>query len=229
MVRVPVDCTCIVMKILMVFSCVLLMGMAVTTSAKALASCPDEKVDVEKNQTIDELASGPEYDESNGGNKRVKRYENNYDGSFHFKCPSHESISRIRSRHHNRHEDRQFAFNCKKTFQYNPICSGGYWVNNFDQSFAHICPNDGVIAGISSYHDNHHEDRRFAFKCCKSQFYQKLKGCYWTGYVNSFDKYIDWQPSHGYYLAGVSSYHDDHHEDRRFKFYVCNMVLRYCT
>ncbi|XP_062398081.1 hemagglutinin/amebocyte aggregation factor-like [Sardina pilchardus] len=216
------------MKILIVYSCVLLMGMAVTTSAKTLASSPDEKVDMEKNQTIDELASGPEYDESNGGNKRAKRYVNNYYGKLDFNCPSLDSISGIRSCHHNRHEDRKFGFNCKKTFQYNPICEtrrDKTWVNNFGQRFTYTCPNDSVIAGIISDHNNHHQDRQFAFKCCQSQFYQKLNGCYWTGYVNLFDQYFEWQPKSGYYLAGVSSEHNNHYEDRRFKFYACSMTL----
>jgi hypothetical protein len=31
---------------------------------------------------------------------------------------------------------------------------------------SYICPGNGFIAGLSSYHDNGKEDRRWKFYCC---------------------------------------------------------------
>lgn len=48
------------------------------------------------------------------------------------------------------------------------------YANNFDQPVAFQCPNGGVMDGVSSYHDNGAEDRRFRFYCCeKPGFNQK--------------------------------------------------------
>ncbi|KAG5261769.1 hypothetical protein AALO_G00288130 [Alosa alosa] len=71
-----------------------------------------------------------------------------------------------------------------------------------------------------SSHSNRHEDRRFAFRYCNAPGHHHTY-CYWTPYVNCFDDYFEWLADGYSYLAGVSSYHDNKREDRRFKFYVC--------
>jgi hypothetical protein len=42
------------------------------------------------------------------------------------------------------------------------------FVNNFDEPVAFQCDGDGYVAGISSYHSDRYEDRRFNFYCCKA-------------------------------------------------------------
>lgn len=45
------------------------------------------------------------------------------------------------------------------------------YVNDFDQPLVFQCPHGGVLDGVSSYHDNHREDRRFKFYCCEKPGY----------------------------------------------------------
>ena len=42
-----------------------------------------------------------------------------------------------------------------------------------------------------------------------------------TEYVNDWDEVIAFQCSHNGYITGIDSYHDNHVEDRRFKFRCC--------
>ncbi|XP_062610559.1 uncharacterized protein LOC134272331 isoform X2 [Saccostrea cucullata] len=54
----------------------------------------------------------------------------------------------------------------KKTEHYFGECLWSDYVNNFDQEFTYA-PESYVISGVSSYHQNAQEDRRFKFKVCK--------------------------------------------------------------
>eukprot|EP01084_Bolivina_argentea_P120431 213466_1 len=42
------------------------------------------------------------------------------------------------------------------------------WINFYDEPMEKVyCPNDGVLRGIKSQHDNHREDRQFKLECCE--------------------------------------------------------------
>lgn len=124
------------------------------------------------------------------------------------------------------------------------------WVNDYDHPFTFTCPQHQSIQRVVSHHDNHREDRVFDFTCSNYED-SKFDSCYWTGisvsiscicqqfnlwwnrqydfgiyalcleYVNDFDQPVIFQCPHGGVLNGVSSYHDNHKEDRRFRFYCC--------
>ncbi|XP_041913085.1 dermatopontin-like [Alosa sapidissima] len=228
------------MKFFIACSFVLLMGMAATTSAKALAptSSTDENMDLE---LIEKLASRHVYEgpyevpgvmvddplvptltnDTDGSiGKRAKRYANSFDSFLYFICPYTASISRISSYHSNSYEDRRFSISCKRTFNSYPRCQESGWVNNFDAPFSYTCPSNYAMTGMISYHDNRYEDRRFSFRCCNAPDHRHTY-CYWTAYLNWFDQFFEWLADSRSYLAGVSSYHDNSAEDRRFKFYVC--------
>uniref|UniRef100_A0A8C1ERY6 Hemagglutinin/amebocyte aggregation factor n=1 Tax=Cyprinus carpio carpio TaxID=630221 RepID=A0A8C1ERY6_CYPCA len=124
--------------------------------------------------------------------------------------------------HNNYHEDRRWKFSCKPTFSWGTDCFLSPYVNDFDKTFSFECPPHHVIAGISSYHDNYHEDRRWQFSCCRSKCTSEVRGhchsdCHWTSYVNSFDEYFFWTVPTQRVLVGIGSYHDDIHEDRRWR------------
>ncbi|XP_015204935.1 hemagglutinin/amebocyte aggregation factor-like [Lepisosteus oculatus] len=148
------------------------------------------------------------------------RWENEYDQPLHFTCPSYESIYYISSTHHNKYEDRLWSFSCKRTFENIPLCSWSGYVNDFDQQFEFTCPPNSAISGMYSYHDNKREDRRWKFYCCSDS---KIcySNCKWTDYVNGFDEPMSWTVPSSYYLVGASSYHDNHREDRRWKYQIC--------
>ena len=76
------------------------------------------------------------------------------------------------------------------------------------------------ISHMYSHHNNHHEDRQFKFQCRKGGISNQ---CYLTGYQNSFDHNGDMHCSTDYAIVGMESYHNSHHEDRRWKFWCCKV------
>ncbi|XP_041376982.1 dermatopontin-like [Gigantopelta aegis] len=147
-------------------------------------------------------------------------WENNWDGPFEFMCPHGQSIRRITSNHNNRAEDRQWRFECSNTGAVASCVWSGY-VNDFDQPLLFQCPNNGVITGISSYHNNNAEDRRFKFHCCSISG-RSLTNCRFSlSYSNTFDGYLNFYVPNNQVLKGAFSYHSNGAEDRRWKFEVC--------
>uniref|UniRef100_A0A673FQ98 Hemagglutinin/amebocyte aggregation factor-like n=2 Tax=Sinocyclocheilus rhinocerous TaxID=307959 RepID=A0A673FQ98_9TELE len=144
-------------------------------------------------------------------NGQELRWENAYDEPLDFKCPSGQSISYIKSQHHNHHEDRMWEFGCKDTFDSGSDCFLSPNVNDFDQKFTFECPPHHIITGMSSYHNNKHEDRWWQFYCCRSNDHCTAD-CEWTTYVNCFDEYFHWTVPNHNYLVGAESYHENKHE-----------------
>ncbi|XP_042578681.1 hemagglutinin/amebocyte aggregation factor-like [Cyprinus carpio] len=150
-------------------------------------------------------------------------WENGYDQSLNFNCPGGQSISYIKRQHDNHHEDRMWEFGCKNTFDSGADCFWSPYVNDFDQKFNYECPPHHIIAGMSSYHSNKHEDRRWQFYCCRSNGHCTAS-CEWTTYVNWFDELFHWTVPNQNYLVGAESYHENKHEDRRWKYKYCSKV-----
>jgi len=143
---------------------------------------------------------------------RSRRSDRNaYDLPHFIQCPSGQGLYRLRSAHHNDHEDRYFDYACRAVTA-NPVtCSWTGYVNEFDEPVSFTCPQNNFLAGISSYHDNHKEDRRFRFQCCGSH-HLRSQGCFLTGYVNNYDEYINYQAPTGWTFAGTVSVHHNRHE-----------------
>ncbi|XP_078346696.1 hemagglutinin/amebocyte aggregation factor-like [Oculina patagonica] len=100
---------------------------------------------------------------------------------------------------------------------------GGHaWNNNWDGRLFFQCPPAHSISSVYSIFRACRKDRLFEFKC-KYTFAGGYYGnhCHWSGYVNSFDQPINFRCPNGQFLAGVDSYHQNHQEDRRFKFKCC--------
>uniref|UniRef100_A0AAY5K6X7 Hemagglutinin/amebocyte aggregation factor n=1 Tax=Esox lucius TaxID=8010 RepID=A0AAY5K6X7_ESOLU len=148
------------------------------------------------------------------------RWQNSYDQPLDFTCPPGQSISRIVSEHNNKHEDRVWDFACKATFASSTSCFTSAYVNDFDKPFIYQCPSHQVITGMNSYHENKHEDRRWKFTCCGSNNFC-TDSCGWTNYVNWFDEAFTFEMPPNTYLVAVESYHENHHEDRRWRYQYC--------
>uniref|UniRef100_K1R0B1 Hemagglutinin/amebocyte aggregation factor n=1 Tax=Magallana gigas TaxID=29159 RepID=K1R0B1_MAGGI len=145
----------------------------------------------------------------------VYSWVNDYDHPFTFTCPQHQSIQRVVSHHDNHKEDRVFDFTCSNYEDSKfDSCYWTEYVNDFDQPVIFQCPHGGVLNGVSSYHDNHREDRRFRFYCCESPG-NCLFNCYYSGLVNQYDGDLDYRVPDGHVMRGWTSVHDNHHE------YVC--------
>lgn len=84
-------------------------------------------------------------------------------------------------------------------------------MNNFDQPMFFMCGKDSYIAGVDSYHSNKHEDRRWRFTCCSVPGH-KTASCRVTGYVNEFDRPMNFQAGPGEVITGVFSYHSNRKE-----------------
>ncbi|ROI15313.1 Hemagglutinin/amebocyte aggregation factor [Anabarilius grahami] len=120
------------------------------------------------------------------------------------------------SEHLNRHEDRLWKFGCKDTFDSGSDCFLSPYANDFDQPLNFVCPPHNFMAGMSSNHNNKHEDRRWQFYCCRSNGHC-TDHCEWTTYVNWFDEYFHWTVPKQNYLVGAESYHENKHDCCRLR------------
>ncbi|KPP58221.1 hypothetical protein Z043_123973, partial [Scleropages formosus] len=84
----------------------------------------------------------------------------------------------------------------------------------------------GSIQHKRGTHHNHHEDRLWGFEC-KNTF-DSSPDCHWTYYVNDFDQEFSFECPSNYVLSGMESYHENKHEDRRWKFYCCR-INNFCN
>ncbi|XP_069113827.1 hemagglutinin/amebocyte aggregation factor-like isoform X2 [Argopecten irradians] len=147
-----------------------------------------------------------------------------YDHEMDFSCAVNTTLRHLHSHHDNHHEDRIWSMGCYPAVAPVYGCQWTSWVNGYDQAFDFECPDEGFINGVRSRHDNNHEDRVWAFQCCK------MKGlirndCTDTGFVNRFDGDLSFTTHHdNQNIHGWISVHDNDHEDRIFDFMVCDYV-----
>merc|ERR1719186_2255336 len=102
---------------------------------------------------------------------RIGRWDNDWDNGWdeplRFECPkTGYPINRIESYHRNSVEDRRFKFYCSENQV--PLSGNNEWFfnqNKFDQYMDFNCPRSGFLTGVASYHDNHHEERIWSFRC----------------------------------------------------------------
>jgi len=146
------------------------------------------------------------------------RWKSNWDKQFDFSCPSGQHISRIKSIHSNKKEDRRWDFECRSGFV-TPTCQKSGYVNNYDNIMNFECPDRGIVTGFESKHDNKKEDRIWKINCCNPQ--GKTGDCRWTSYINDMDGPMDFSVPNGEAIVGLYSQHSNHKEDRTFKLKIC--------
>jgi len=154
-------------------------------------------------------------------------YVNNFDETFSAVAKVNNedgAFCGMMSYHDNYYEDRRFRF---KYCAPSDSASKGeektkYVVSDYDGVSAVECSNDSVITSIWSEHSDYYEDRKFSYKCHKFDGWQiDTNTCSWTDYVNNFDGTFQFECEDGKVMTGISSYHDNYHEDRKFKFKCC--------
>ncbi|XP_046382043.1 hemagglutinin/amebocyte aggregation factor-like [Haliotis rufescens] len=149
-------------------------------------------------------------------------YVNDFDERFQYICPLGESIAYWESYHSNYYEDRRYKFICQKT----PQLFNCHWHNNVNKlkgPLSFQCPKDAVIRGVSSYHENRHEDRLFTFLCCSLLGSPYLAHCVKTDFVNNWDQRLTFRVPIRHFLRGVSSTYSNYYHDRRWKFETCSI------
>ena len=145
---------------------------------------------------------------------------------MHWDAGQDGMITGLVSYHDNYREDRRWRFYHGST---DLRCVQGNWSgykNSWDGWLSFSCPDRSVLNGVQSTHDNHREDRRWKFKCCRLPDYVVVARNGYTGYVNSWDGRMAWScPRVNEAVVGVYSKHNNHREDRRWKF-QCGQILK---
>ncbi|RUS78641.1 hypothetical protein EGW08_013611, partial [Elysia chlorotica] len=103
------------------------------------------------------------------------------------------------------------------------------YVNQWDLPVHFQCPAGQFLSAVSSIHNNHREDRLWNFACRPVCHGCHLSSCKWTGYVNYWDEPISFLCPANYFITGVESVHDNHFEDRRYKFKCCTLKTCSCS
>ena len=113
-----------------------------------------------------------------GGNRMYRQgtqwsgYVNEYDQELNYRCRNGKFIVGIASRHSNKHEDRQFNFNCaamstsKNSAPLVPSFCNINGPTNYDQPWS--LNSLGALIGLTSHHSNQHEDRKTSASFCSS-------------------------------------------------------------
>jgi len=142
-------------------------------------------------------------------------YINNWDHHMNWALSGHNYVSGLRSWHHNGYEDRKFqplVTTIGATQRHRHLTG---WVNNMDGRFDYTCATNYAIVGFYSYHNNGNEDRRWRFYCA-SFHGVGFRPTGWPGWQTSWDAYWSLHCGHDP-LIGLSSYHDNRREDRRWR------------
>lgn len=162
-------------------------------------------------------------------------WQNSMDGALESVGEFSDVITGLYSVHSNVNEDRRwkFAFGNTNRVGRSEIKSGlicraqewTTWMNDFDGALNFNCPTNHLLDGVSSYHHNWREDRRWKFKCCSANGFtvQQLE---WTGYLNSWDGILNYRcPGTDEAIIGLSSDNNNYYEDRRWKV-CCGKLIR---
>ncbi|XP_041361311.1 dermatopontin-like [Gigantopelta aegis] len=99
-------------------------------------------------------------------------------------------------------------------------CAMG-WLTQYDMPFNFTCPPDQFLAHLMSEYKHYYNDRVWDFKCRHPGNDVTLTNCEWSGYVNEFDRPLIYQCTTSGIITGISSYHENYYEDRRFRFQCC--------
>merc|ERR1711959_263100 len=149
---------------------------------------------------------------------------NNWDGNMGWHTGGATFVSGLHSTHNNGREDRLFKplITTFGAAQRSHHWSG--WVNNWDAHFDYSCPHNQAIIGFSSYHSNHYEDRRWRVLCSTFHGVNIAKSG-WPGWQTNWD--ATWSLSCGHRpMVGMSSYHQNGREDRRWRIQCGTMSNR---
>jgi len=158
----------------------------------------------------------------------VTNWENSWDGALEFDAGVDGMITGLYSVHNNYREDRRWKFmygSAKGLDCHEQTWTD--WMNSWDEILYFICPPDQVLHGIESFHANSKEDRRWKFQCCRVSSGVSVQSKGWSEYVNDWDKELSYRcPASDQAIVGVSSYHDNYTEDRRWKVLCGELKLR---
>ena len=136
-------------------------------------------------------------------------WQNNYVAELNVNCSDTAAIYSVRSQHSDEDQDRQWLWECRDVVDtVFDDCELTEYLNGFDQPIYFQCDHDYVLTGVYSYYDNGTEDRRWKAKCCKSSDHF-VQDCRVSGYINSYDSYMNFSVHSPEVFTGFYSAHMD--------------------
>merc|ERR1712072_1683372 len=91
------------------------------------------------------------------------------------------------------------------------------YINNWDGGMQWRVGGHHYVSGLLSHHNNHREDRRF--RPLVTSIGSSQHGLSLTNFVNNWDGQFAYTRPHNKAIVGMISYHHNHYEDRRWRFY----------
>lgn len=99
--------------------------------------------------------------------------------------------------------------------------------NCYDGSLYEQCNSRSAFYRVISYHKNCREDRIWDWRCKTVVKSGSFSQCSWTSYQNNWDQPLFFRCPSNQVIRGVSSYHDNGKEDRRWRFQCCKANKHY--
>ena len=120
-------------------------------------------------------------------------------------CGTTSALYRVRSEHSDDYEDRQWQWECRNVVDTAfKNCKWTDYLNGVDQPIYFQCDHDYVLTGVNSSYNNEASDRRWKAKCCKSSDHF-VHDCRVSGYINSYDSYMDFSVDYPEVFTGFFS------------------------
>jgi hypothetical protein len=149
-------------------------------------------------------------------------YLNDWDDELNYACGG---IYGLFSVHDNGKEDRLWAVECITGGLPIAWTSWSGTVNDWDDVLDYTCPQNQIVTGLNSWHDNGKEDREWNIQCgVLGATYASITGG-WSGNLNDWDDALDYSCPSGQVIGGLYSSHHNHYEDRIWQV-KCNTIYR---
>lgn len=156
-------------------------------------------------------------------------------------CPYGETVVKIESWDNNKANDRSWTHTCSTQRDYDIMVQCSEMITDWttlDQPFNVTLSNGdpacgamgklGFFTGWESIHDNGKEDRKFRFYYSVPSYWEiDPQSCY-TQVANAYDQDMAFSVPDGEVIARIASVHDNHYEDRQWRFTLCK-IYRTCT
>jgi len=165
------------------------------------------------------------------GGRAVQGYtcdDNRKDKKQHCKCRPGEKLDKLSSSHFNWQEDRVWSLSCAKIEPEFIVEDTRDWITETGYNswngyqWWHGVAENAFMVGMSSYHSNWYEDRKYHIMWTKSKDWVLLD-C--TGHfeLNEYDQDINYQLGRDEVIAAISSSHHNWYQDRKFAITVCRL------
>lgn len=145
-------------------------------------------------------------------------YVTSFEEKFTFVTQGDQMLSGLYSYHDDGKEDRRWKFWTGSAEGLS--CSHKAWtdwVNDWDKPVSFKCGPQQVLSGISSYHHDGKEDRRWRFRCCEIYKNVQVVSSRLTDFLNDWNDVLDFRCGASEVLSGLESVHHNGPEDRRWK------------